>query len=167
MKRLLPLFCILVILFASAGVASANSSQPDQFTISGSNTGGDSRTLQSGRTIYNLTAVGKSQGNLEGDFTGNFTFQEWGSVDFNPATGQGSGLGANTGLMTITKAGDPNSQVIIWFGGPTTLTSVRGNWHVVKGKGSWSDLDGEGTYASVYVDPITTAFKITFTGKFD
>ena len=163
MKWLLPLFCILVVLFASTGVAFAGSSQPQQFIISGSNTGGDSRTLQSGRTIYNLTASGESHGYLEGGFT----FQEWGSVDFNPATNQGSGLGANTGLMTITKAGDPNSQVIIWFGGPTTLTSVRGNWHVVKGKGSWSNLDGEGTYASDYVNPITTAFKITFTGKFD
>ena len=31
MKRLLPLFCILVILFASAGVASADKSLPGQF----------------------------------------------------------------------------------------------------------------------------------------
>ncbi len=36
MKRLLPLFCILVVLFASAaGVASADKPQPGSFTITG------------------------------------------------------------------------------------------------------------------------------------
>jgi hypothetical protein len=35
MKRLLPLFCILVILFASAGVAFADKSQPGDFSTTG------------------------------------------------------------------------------------------------------------------------------------
>ena len=36
MKRLLPLFCILVVLFVSAaGVASADKPQPGKFTITG------------------------------------------------------------------------------------------------------------------------------------
>ena len=35
MKRLLPLFCILVILFASAGVASADKPQPGEFSTTG------------------------------------------------------------------------------------------------------------------------------------
>ena len=35
MKRLLPLFCILVILFASAGVASADKPLPGNFSTTG------------------------------------------------------------------------------------------------------------------------------------
>jgi hypothetical protein len=160
MKRLLPLFCILVILFASAGVASANSSQPDQFTITGYTTNYDYRILSNGRTTtFNLTAVGESTGYLKGPFT----FKEWGTVDFNPETGQGTGKGVNTGLLTITKKNDPNSEVVIWFGGKSTSTTVSGAWKVLNGKGAWRNLEGKGTYTG----DAGFVFTVVFTGDFD
>jgi hypothetical protein len=59
MKRLLPLFCILVILFASAGVASADKPLPDSFTITGYTLLPFSYdTLPSGRTKFDLVARG-------------------------------------------------------------------------------------------------------------
>jgi hypothetical protein len=164
MKRLLPLFCILVILLASVGVASANSSQPDQFTITGYATSNEARPGRiAGRTAFNVTAAGTSSGYLAGPFT----FKEVGSVDLDENF-QGSGKGVNTGLITITKQNDPHSQVTIWYGGQLDafaqpLPKVWGTWYVVKGTGSWNDLKGHGTYTGNAGD----AFTVVFTGDFD
>jgi hypothetical protein len=165
MKRLLPLFCIVVILFASAGVASANSSQPDRFTITGYTTSYDVRPGRiGGRTAFNITAAGTSSGYLDGPFT----FKEVGSVDLDENF-QGSGKGVNTGLITITKQNDRNSQVTIWYGGQLDafaqpLPKVWGTWYVVKGTGSWHALKGRGSYTgNANVEP----FTVVFTGKFD
>ncbi len=168
MKRLLPLFCILVVLFASAGVASANSSQPDQFTITGCTTAPpDVRPgLVEGRTAFNLTAAGPAapcpDGGVSGDLAGSFTFKEWGSVSL--VTFQG----VNTGLMTINKNDSRDSQVTIWFGGKvdyfaSVQEQVRGTWRVIAGKGAWKKLEGRGTYTGNAGD----AFTVIFTGKFD
>jgi hypothetical protein len=127
MKRLLPLFCILVVLFAPASTVSANSSQPDQFTITGITTGVQTRPLPNGQMGFNLIAAGESDGYLQGPFT----FKEWGSVDPN------TGRGVNTGLLTINRKNDPKSQATIWFGGQTDSQSVWGAWHVIEGKGAW------------------------------
>ena len=165
MKRLLPLFCILVVLFASAGVASANSSQPDQFTITGTTTSYDYRITPRDRTAFNATAAGTSSGYL----TGSFTFKERGNVDLDPSTFEGSGKGVNTGLLTIVKLNEPNTQVTIWFGGQVDYFAqnpqeqVRGIWRVIEGKGAWKDLEGHGTYSGGVFDP----FTVVFTGDFD
>jgi len=167
MKRLLPLFCILVVLFASAGVASANSSQPDRFTITGYTvTSVMEPGRVDGRVAFNVTAAGGTAGypgGATGYLNGSFTFKERGSV--NLATYKG----VNTGLITITKQDDPRSQVIIWYGGqldgmaqPTP--KVWGVWYVVKGTGSWNDLKGNGNYTgNAGVEP----FTVVFTGEFD
>jgi hypothetical protein len=169
MKRLLPLFCILVILFASVGVASANSSQPDQFTVTGCTTGEPNARpgLVEGRTAFNLIAAGPGgncpEGGVSGDLEGSFTFKEWGSV--NLTTYQG----VNTGLLTINKKNNPTSQVTIWFGGKIDYFAldpeqvVRGTWRVIEGKGAWKDLEGRGTYTGGVIDP----FTVIFTGKLD
>lgn len=160
MKRLLPLFCVLVLVFASTGVASAHSSQPEQFSITGYTTSYEYRILSNGRTTtFNLTAAGQASGYLEGPFT----FKEWGTADFNPETGQGTGKGVNTGLLTITKEGDPNSEALIWFGGKSTLTTVSGAWKVLSGKGAWRNLEGKGTYTG----DAGLVFTVVFTGNFD
>jgi hypothetical protein len=159
MKKLILLLCVFALLIAATGAVSAHNSQPDQFSITGYTTQYDYRILANGRTtVFNLTAVGNSTGYLEGPFT----FKEVGTVDFNPETGQGSGKGVNSGLLTITKANDPNSEVAIWFGGHSTLTTVSGTWKVLRGKGAWRNLEGQGEYTG----DAGYTFTVTFTGHF-
>jgi hypothetical protein len=157
MKRLLPLFCIVVILFASAGVASANSSQPDQFTITGTGAAQTS-PLPNNYVGFKVTAAGDSVGYLQGPFT----FKEEGVASLVTLRG------VNTGLLTINKKNNRNSQVTIWFGGTVDYTAdpqkqVRGTWHVINGEGAWKKLQGHGTYAGNAGD----AFTVVFTGDFD
>ena len=159
MKKLILLLCVFILLIVATGAASAHNSQPGQFSITGITTSYDYRILSNDRTtVFNLTAEGESTGYLEGPFT----FKEWGTVDYNPETESGSGNGANTGLLTITKKDDPNSEVVIWFGGPSTLTTVSGTWKVLRGKGAWCDLEGRG----VYTGDAGLEFTVTFTGNF-
>jgi hypothetical protein len=160
MKKLVLLVCIFALLIAATGAVSAHNPQPDQFTITGYTTSYDYRTLANDRTtVFNVTAAGESTGYLEGPFT----FKEVGSVDFNPETGQGSGNGANTGALIITKKNDPNSEVAIWFGGKSTFTTVSGTWKVLRGKGVWRGLKGQGEYTGDAGYP-GYPFSVTFTG---
>ena len=159
MKRLLPLFLILVILFASAGVASANSSHPDQFIITGTGTT-EIRPLPNNYVAFKVTAAGDSVGYLVGPFT----FKEEGVASYATLRG------VNTGLLTINKKNNPNSWVTIWFGGTVDYNAdvdpqeqVRGTWRIVRGEGAWKDLEGHGTYTGNAGD----AFTVVFTGDFD
>jgi hypothetical protein len=162
MKKLALLACVFALLIVATGGASAHNSGPDQFTITGYTTSYDYRILANGRTtVFSVTAAGESTGSLEGPFD----FKEVGTVDFNPETGQGSGNGANTGVLTITKKNHPKAEVTIWFGGETTLTTVSGTWKVLRGKGAWSDLEGQGEYTGGAGYP-GYPFSVTFTGRF-
>jgi len=163
MKKLALLLCVFMLLIVATGAASAHNSQPGQFSITGVTTSYDFKFFpNSGITFFNTTAAGESDGYLKGSFT----FKEWGSVNLNPETYEGSGKGVNTGLITITKKNDPDTQVIIWYGGQLDAFAqrVRGTWYVVKGQGGWDDLGGHGDYAgSAGVEP----FTVIFTGDFD
>jgi hypothetical protein len=163
MKKLVLLVCVFLLLILATGVASAHNSQPGQFSITGITTSYNYRIMSNDRiTLFNVTAEGDSTGYLEGPFT----FKEWGSVNLNPETYDGSGKGVNTGLITITKLNDPATRVIIWYGGQLDAFAqqVRGTWHVVNGQGGWDDLEGHGNYTgSAGVDP----FTVVFTGDFD
>ena len=174
MKRLLPLFCILVILFASAGVASADKPLPDSFTITGYTTSYTFDPLPSGRTKFDLLAQGGYDdaafcqvvstdppcgvtGYFEG---GKFQFEEKGNVDYNPITGQGSGKGTNQGDLTITMP--DGGKALIRFNGKADLQSVSGNWRVLSSSGSLAKLHGEGKYSG----NAGLVFSVTFDGKF-
>jgi len=160
MKKLILLICIFVLLIAATGAVSADNPAPNSFTISGYTNSYDYKIVSNGRnTKFDLLAEGASTGDLQGPFT----FEEWGSVDFNPETYQGSGNGTNNGMLTITNGNDSNSQVVIWFGGKSTLYTVAGTWKVVSGKGAWRDLEGRGEYTG----DAGMVFSVTFTGEFN
>jgi len=198
MKRLLPLFCILVILFASAGVASADKPLPDTFTITGYTTSYTFDTLPNGRTSFHVIARGGNDaaydlycGGLAAQFppgtpgstattchelcvgvtgqacgvageifSGEFTFEEWGEVDLNPLTGEGSGKGKNDGIVTLIM---PSGQAQVDFKGKTDSVNVWGNWQLQKkdGTGSYTDLKGQGDYTG----NAGLVFTVKFEGK--
>jgi hypothetical protein len=153
MKRLLPLFYIFVVLFASAGVASADQPQPGTFTITGYTDPSSVQVeyLPSGRAKFELLALGSVAGNPFD--SGVFQFEERGNVDLT------SGEGTNHGVMTITVA---DGQAVIGFDGKTDGILVNGNWRVISGSGSYEKLHGQGKYTgdAGYV------FSVTFDGEF-
>ena len=59
----------------------------------------------------------------------------------------------------------PNAEVTIWFGGKSTFTNVSGTWKVLRGKGAWHDLEGQGEYTGDAGYP-RYPFSVTFTGRF-
>jgi len=189
MKRLLPLFCILVILFASAGVASADKPLPDTFTITGYTTSYTFDTLPSGRTKFNLLAQGGAETPVDdaicsawygvtscqalcqsspdhacgvtGRFlAASFKFEEKGNVDYDPITKQGSGKGTNQGDLTITMP--DGSKAVIRFDGQADLQTVSGNWRVLSSSGTLDGLHGQGKYTG----NAGLVFSVTFDGKF-
>ncbi len=188
MKGLLPLFCILVVLFASAGGASADKPLPDEFTIAGYTTSYTFDTLPSGRTKFDLLAQGGAETPVDdaicsawygapcqavcqgflgqacgvtGYFGGGtFKFKEKGNVDYDPITQQGSGKGTNQGDLTISMP--DGGKAVIRFNGKADLQSVNGNWRVLSSSGSLAKLHGEGRYSG----NAGLVFSVTFDGKF-
>lgn len=97
------------------------------------------------------------------DFPGTFTFDEWGIVDLDLTTLEGSGWGTNHGIMTITTAGDnAGDKVIIRFNGQTDSQTVWGNFTVLGGTGNYADLHGQGKYSG----NAGLVFTVTFSGRF-
>lgn len=156
MRKLALLLCIVIMLVATTASASACDPKPGTFTITGYTTGYDYRTGPNGRTWFHLTAAGESTGY----FTGPFTFEEWGVVDFDPETGQGSGRGTNTGVVTIST---DDGQEVVRFAGVTDSVSVWGKF-TVDGNGSCGCTGPQGWGS--YTGNAGFVFSVTFTGKF-
>lgn len=155
MKKLITVVSVLVLILAFSGVASAARPEPQSFTITGHTTSYGFDTLPSGLTKFHLTAQGTASGYL----SGNFDFEEWGIVDLDPLTLEGSGRGINHGIMTVT---NDSGAVTIRFGGKTDSQSVWGNFRILNGEGVYRRLRGQGTYSgSAAFD-----FSVTFTGSF-
>jgi hypothetical protein len=97
---------------------------------------------------------------LAGDFSGEFTFEEWGEVDLDPVTYEGSGMGKNNGILTLVTA---DGTAVMEFNGRTDSQSVWGNFKVEKkeGTGDYADLKGHGDYTG----NAGLVFSVTFTGK--
>jgi hypothetical protein len=133
MKRLTILVCILTMLLALAGVASASPAQPQKFRIKGYTTSVD---LSGYPSLVGLKAEGKVIQHIQGTFT----------MDEDIVFGLTSIT--NTGVLTITtKKGD---EVFIQFAGDTDGTTfVRGDFSVVRGTGAYVGLTGGGTYEGI------------------
>ncbi|MGA9350118.1 MAG: hypothetical protein WBW48_15130 [Anaerolineae bacterium] len=157
MKKLTILVCVLAMLLALTGVASASKPEPATFSITGYTTFYEWETLPNGRTKFHLTALGA----VSGYFTGTFTFEEWGEVDLDPSTGEGSGKGKNHGIMTITTA---EGEAIIRFNGKADSETVWGEFKVLhkEGTGAYQDLQGKGKYTG----NAGLVFTVDFTGQF-
>ena len=95
-----------------------------------------------------------------GDSFGEFTFEEWGVVDLDPITYEGSGKGKNDGIATITT---PDGTLVVRFNGKTDSQSVWGNFKIEKKKstGAYADLKGNGDYTG----NAGLVFSVTFSGK--
>ena len=99
-------------------------------------------------------------GDFIGDSSGEFIFEEWGVVDLDPVTYEGSGKGKNDGIATITT---PDGTSVVRFNGKTDSQSVWGNFKIEKkkGTGAYADLKGSGDYTG----NAGLVFTVTFTGK--
>lgn len=188
MKKLTILVCVLAMLLALTGVASASKPEPATFSITGYTTFYEYETLPNGRTKFHLMAqeggevpeddalcqrwygvpcqtlclalLGRPCG-VTGYFTGTFTFEEWGTVDLDPITGEGSGKGKNHGIMTVTTA---EGEAIIRFNGKTDSKTVWGEFKVLhkEGTGAYQNLQGKGKYTG----NAGLVFTVDFTGQF-
>lgn len=189
MKKLTILVCVLAMLLALTGVARASKPEAATFSITGYTTFYEWKTLPNGRTEFHLTAQGGGEGpeddalcmawygypcqtlclallgqpcGAAGYFAGTFTFEEWGEVDLDPSTGEGSGKGKNHGIMTITTA---EGEAVIRFNGKTDSETVWGEFQVLhrEGTGAYQDLHGKGKYTG----NAGLVFTVDFTGRFD
>ena len=157
-RRLIWLLCAVMVLLVLPGTAVADDGPPpapDTFRIVGYTTAYEYEVLPRGYTRFHLTAEGDGEtstigydvSGVTGDLSGSFRFREWGIVDLDPETGEGSGRGINSGIITITT--DDDSRVLVAFGGRSTLESVSGRFTVVEGTGRYRQLRGWGTYEGV------------------
>ena len=175
MKKLTILICVLAILLALTGVASASKPEEGTFWITGYTDPNsyEYQTLPSGRTKFSLTAFGTVSGYCFDE--AGFTYDERGMVYLDLATGTGSGN--NRGTMTIITN---NGNVIIRFGGKSTITDiipipvppyavpvgfVEGTFTVLDGTGDYAGLHGQGTYTGS-MPPPWEPFIVEFTGRF-
>lgn len=187
MRKFALLLCVLVLLVVATGAASAGKKEPDTITITGYTTSYDFGTLPNGRTWFHVLAKSSNPTaadedfcsyfygmpcqetcnvllekpcGVTGDLVGEFTFEEWGEVDFNPATGAGSGKGKNNGVVTIIA---PDGGTVVQFDGKTDSRDVWGKFKVEKkeGTGTYADLKGNGDYTG----NAGLMFSVTFAGK--
>lgn len=176
MKRLLLLFCLLVILFASAGVASANKPLPSNFSTTGYTT--------------NLFPIPAGPNSLPAEFVllvpssyAKFYIKAQGgpAVDDNaqcfaiygapcsivcgfvgsPCGAAGDLVGSFTfdewGVADLTSGSGANHGLLSImtsagvaesrFSGPASLEGVSGSFTFLRGAGDYRNLRGEGTYA--------------------
>ena len=156
MKRIAMLALVVVMLVTLTGVASAAKPVEATFTINGSATHSTFYILPNGLTSYHLFAVGTSTDY----FTGPFTYEEWGTVDIDPGTGQII-KGKNRSILTINPLA---GEVIIELSGKIDRLGVTGEFNLQQkdGTGAYRGLDGQGHYSGSGGSP----FRVTFTGKF-
>jgi len=156
-KHFAMLALVVVMLVALTGVASAAKPVDRTFTIRGYTTEYTFHKLPNGLTSYHLFAVGTSTDY----FTGPFTYEEWGTVDFDPVTGQGSGEGKNFGVLTVNAS---DGKVIMELTGKTDRQGVTGKFVLQQknGTGAHRGLKGAGDYTGSG----GLVFAVTFTGKF-
>ncbi len=129
MKKLILLVCVLAMLLALAGVASASPAQPGKFRIKGYTTYVD----PSGFPVVGLQSAGKVIQHIQGTFTMDET------LDYYQSTNSGT-------LNITTKKGD---TVVIGFAGGTDGATVWGGFWVISGTGAYANLTGGGTYEGI------------------
>ena len=136
MKKLTILICVLAILLASTGIASASPEQPRKFRIKGYT------------TIIDLTGVPwyppsiTSEGKVIRHIQGTFSMNEMVIPDFEDPT-----LFWNSGTLTITTKKD--DEVSISFAGYSKGETVQGDFWVIDGTGFYEGLEGGGTYEGI------------------
>ena len=157
MKHFAMLALVVVMLVTLTGVASAADPVDGTFTIRGYTTEYTFHKLPNGLTSYHLFAVGTSTDY----FTGPFTYEEWGTVDFDPVTLQGSGEGKNVSVLTVNAS---DGKVMAELIGKTDLQSVTGKFVLQQknGTGAHRGLEGAGDYTGSG----GLVFAVTFTGEF-
>jgi hypothetical protein len=165
MKKLILLVCLLALLLSLPGVAAATPPVDKRFFLKGDTIGGsDPVYLPSGQMKYYLIAAGE----VTGDFTGKFEFEEWG-------ISHPDGSGNNRKLVTIT-SGD--SSMIIRTQGQSQITGyeyvdglgwlpvgwVKGTFTVLRADGDWAGYHhGQGTYSG---DLRVFGFTVQYDGQF-
>jgi hypothetical protein len=151
---------VVVMLVTLTGVASAAKPVEGTFTIRGHTTEADFQPLPNGLTWYHTLA----SGGATGYFNGPFTYEEWGTVDFDPLTGLGSGKGAN---LIVLKVNDPGGKVTAELIGKTDLQGVTGGFVLQQTKGTDAQrgLTGAGVYSGYTPDQGQT-FTVIFSGQF-
>ena len=98
---------------------------------------------------------------VTGDFIGDFTYEEWGIVDLDPLTYEGSGKGKNHGVLTVNTT---EGTFVAESAGKISLEGVTGKFALQRKNGvsGYSGLDGHGDYAGSGA----FVFAVTFTGQF-
>ena len=171
-KAAIPL-SLLALVLVMTGVASASPPEPGSFSTTGYTdlTTYEFDTLPSGLTKFYLEAEGKPGPMCEfwfhdpnlcgvsGYLNGTFTFVEWGIVDLDPMTMEGSGRGTNHGILTITSN---DSQLTIRFDGRTDSQNVWGNYRILRGTGEYANFHGQGKYHG----NAGLAFTVIYEGRF-
>jgi hypothetical protein len=131
MKKLTILICVLAILLASTGVASASPAQPKKFRIKGHTTIID-------LTTFSITSEGKVIQHIQGTFSMQETV-----IPLN----QDLTEFLNFGILTITtKKGD---AVVIDFSGSSDNETVQGTFEVTGGTGAYQGFTGGGAYEGI------------------
>jgi len=139
MKRLLILVCILTMLLALAGVASASPAQPQKFRIKGYTT--SASIDQWDPFMVSVTSEGKVIQHIQGTFTMDEDLFNFVYVYGKPIPK------SNSGTLTITtKKGD---TVVIGFAGSISATTVSGDFWVISGTDAYAGLTGGGIYTGI------------------
>jgi len=169
MRKAVLFVCLLILLLAPAGLASAAPAL-DSFTISGTSP----HRVMSCTPIYldengceEGTYFVKSQGDVSGYFDGTFTMKEWGTFTLSasvlpwPFSINGYELaGTNHGKLEIQTS---DGKVFIrWEGTTTFFPGVLGSWEIHHGNGAYRGLEGGGMYYTPPVDPSPWEFKVQF-----
>ena len=186
MKHFAMLALVVVMLVTLTGVASAADPVDGTFTIRGYTTEYTFHKLPNGLTSYHLLASSGSPADeaackalygmrcqktcpkflsaacgVTGYFNGQFTYEEWGTVDLDPVTGEGSGVGKNFGVLTVNAS---DGKVIMELTGKTDRQGVTGKFVLQQqnGTGDQRGLEGAGDY----IGSAGLVFAVTFTGEF-
>jgi hypothetical protein len=150
MKKLTILICVLAMLLAFTGVASASPEQPTGFRIEGETTA--FLPLRTGSDECTVWLA--SRGDTTGDIEGTFRMSEY--LHFNTKcrdlirdyleSGHMPEPEAIDGKLTILP--EKRGWVRIGFAGETYegVTRVQGDFWVIRGTGFYRHLEGEGTY---------------------
>jgi hypothetical protein len=125
MKKLTILICVLAILLALTGVASASPAQPTKFRIKGYTTSVDLSGFDS--FVVGLESAGKVIRHIQGTFTIDEEL-----LFFTNSVGE---------LTITTKKGD---EVFIFFTGSSDGETVQGTFEVIGGTGAYQDFTGSG-----------------------